>query len=203
MDGWYTLSPLKWFSTAYDHVIKWSKHKHAAYYLAAVSFIEACIFPIPPDIMLISMGLATPKSAWNYALITTIFSVLGGMLGYCIGMYAMQIIAPYIMTSSFSHHYMQAVHWFENSGLLLVILAGVTPFPYKIFAMAAGAMHTKFSIFVLGSILGRGLRFFMLSGLLYFFGQKLETKLRKYIDFVGIGILTIIVGGFCIYRLVA
>ena len=193
------MTPLKWFSKAYDTVLRLSQHRYAERYLAAVSFIEACIFPIPPDIMLISMGLATPKLAWRYAFITTVFSVIGGMLGYCIGMYAMQLIAPYIMTSSFAHYYTQAVHWFENSGVWVVMLAGITPFPYKIFALAAGALHTKFGIFVWGSILGRGLRFYLIAGLLYFFGFRIEQKLRKYIDLIGLAILVIIAVVFTIY----
>jgi membrane protein YqaA with SNARE-associated domain len=194
------LSSLNWFSKAYDAVLRCSQHRHAERYLAAVSFIEASIFPIPPDVMLISMGLAAPKLSWRYALIATIFSVLGGILGYCIGMYAIQFIVPYVMNSSFSHQYQQAVSWFANSGIWVVILAGVTPFPYKIFAIAAGAMHVNFGIFVWGSIIGRGMRFFLVSGLLYFFGFKLEQKLRKYIDWIGLSVLVAIVSGFCIYR---
>ena len=200
MDGRIGLAILNIFSKLYDAVLRWSQHKHAERYLAAISFIEASIFPIPPDVMLISMGLASPKRSWRYALIATIFSVIGGMLGYAIGMYAMEFILPYIMKSSFAHQYTQAVHWFESGGLWVVILAGFTPFPYKIFAIAAGAMQINFAIFVWGSVLGRGLRFFMVAGLMYLFGFKLEQKLRKYIDWIGIGILSIIAAVFCAYQ---
>ncbi len=88
------------FSYLYDKTIAWAGHIKAPYYLALVSFAESSFFPIPPDVMLISMGLAKPKKAWIYAFIVTLFSVLGGILGYAIGFYAIDILHPYILASS-------------------------------------------------------------------------------------------------------
>lgn len=191
---------MKIFSYLYDRTIFWSKHRHAPYYLAGVAFIESSFFPIPPDVMLISMGLATPRHSWRYAFIATICSVIGGMFGYLIGMYAMMLIQPYILASSYASYYHQVVQWFDSGGVWMVILAGVTPFPYKIFTITAGAMHLAFLPFVLGSIIGRGLRFFLVSGLLYFVGEGLETRLRRYIDWIGWGLLLVIVLAFVIYK---
>lgn len=184
---------MKIFAYLYDKMLTWSKHRHAKYYLAGVSFIEASIFPIPPDVMLVSMGLAVPRKAWNYAAIATLFSVIGGIFGYMIGLYAMELIQPYITNHNLQQAYAQVSQWFMQYGVWMVIIAGVTPIPYKIFTVTAGATQMAFLPFVLGSIVGRGLRFFLVSGLFYFVGAKLEQRLRHYIDWIGLGILLIII----------
>lgn len=191
---------MKLFSYLYDKTIFWSAHRHARYYLAGVSFIESCFFPIPPDVMLISMGLATPKRSWHYALIATLFSVAGGILGYMIGMYAMKLIQPYLLASSYASYYYQIQHWLDNSGLWVVILAGFTPFPYKIFTITAGAMHIPFIPFVIGSLIGRGGRFYLVSAILYYAGEGLETRLRRYIDIIGTIVLLAAVVIFCLFK---
>ncbi len=180
---------MKIFSYLYDRTIFWSGHRHARYYLAGVSFIESCFFPIPPDMMLISMGLASPRKAWYNAFIATLFSVAGGILGYYIGMYAIGFVEPYILASSMAKHYNNVKAWLSNSSMWLVILAGFTPFPYKVFTITAGAMQVPMFVFVIGSIIGRGLRFFLVSGILYYVGDSLEKNLRRYIDFLGYFIL--------------
>ncbi|WP_133128175.1 YqaA family protein [Legionella nagasakiensis] len=175
---------MKLFSYLYDKTLLWSGHRHAPYYLASVSFAESSFFPIPPDVMLVSMGLAAPQRAWYYAFIATLFSVLGGALGYVIGLYGMELIEPYLV-SSYASGYYQIAHWFEQHGVWIVILAGFTPFPYKLFTIAAGAMHMAFLPFLFGSLIGRGLRFFLVSAILYFMGARIETRLRHYIDVIG------------------
>lgn len=191
---------MKIFSYLYDKTILWSGHRHARYYLAGVSFIESCFFPIPPDMMLISMGLATPRKAWYNALIATLFSVAGGILGYIIGMYAIGLIEPYILDSSMAKHYNNLKIWMDSSGIWLILLAGFTPIPYKIFTITAGAMHMPLSLFIIGSIIGRGLRFYLVSGILYFVGDSLEKNLRRYIDFLGYFILIVMLLVYCFYK---
>ncbi len=191
---------MKIFSHLYNKTITWSKHRHAPYYLAGVSFIESSIFPIPPDVMLVSMGLAAPKKSWRYALIATLFSVAGGVLGYLIGMYLMMFIQPMIVNTSFETHYQHIMHWFDKGGVWMVILAGVTPFPYKVFTIAAGTMHLAFLPFVLGSLIGRGLRFYLVCGIMYYAGEHLETRLRHYIDIIGWTLLSLIVVVFGLFK---
>lgn len=191
---------MNFFSCLYEKTIGWSSHRHAPYYLAGVSFIESSFFPIPPDVMLITMGLAKPKRAWHYALIATIFSVIGGMLGYLIGMYCIELLKPYILTSSYASSYYRIQGWFEEGGVWMVILAGFTPFPYKIFTVSAGALHMAFLPFIIGSIIGRGLRFFMVCGVMYFAGERLEAKLRHYIDIIGCALIVIIAVIFCLMK---
>ena len=191
---------MKLFSRLYNKTIAWSGHRHAPFYLAGVSFVESSFFPIPPDVMLISMGLARPHRSWHYALIATLFSVIGGMLGYVIGMYCIEFIRPYIIASAYASSYFKIQGWFEHSGVWMVILAGFTPIPYKLFTISAGAMHMLFFPFVVGSVIGRGLRFFMVCGIFYFAGEHLEAKLRHYIDIIGLVMVAVIALVFCLMK---
>ena len=173
------------FSYLYEKMLDWSAHHRAPYYLAGVSFAESSFFPIPPDVMLVSMGLAKPNRSWRFAIIATLFSVLGGLFGYMIGHYGMEIIEPYLMSSSYASNVTRVMHWFDHQGVWVVILAGFSPFPYKIFTITAGMMSMAFWPFLTGSIIGRGLRFFIVSGILFFAGAKIEPHLRRYIDRIG------------------
>ncbi len=187
---------IKIFSYLYDKSIAWSSHPNAHYYLGGVSFIESSFFPIPPDVMLVTMGLAKPKNVWYYALIATLCSVAGGILGYAIGYYAMMLIEPYLMASSFGPKFHQVVAWFDHFGLWMVVLAGFTPFPYKIFTISAGAMHMSFPLFFFGSILGRGLRFFLVCAIVHVTAERFEKHFKRYIDLIGWSVLLIAVGVF-------
>lgn len=192
---------MKIFTHVYNRMIIWSAHPHARYYLAGVSFAESSFFPIPPDIMLISMGLAAPKRAWYYALIATLFSVFGGILGYLIGYFCMSFIEPYLLASHYALAYTHMKQWMDSASVLMVILASFSPFPYKIFTITAGAMSMPFLVpFVLGSFLGRGLRFFIVSSVLYFAGEGLERQIRRFIDWIGWAILGLLVLGYLVYR---
>lgn len=192
---------MKLFSYIYDRMMGWSAHPHARYYLAGVSFAESSFFPIPPDVMLISMGLAAPKRAWHYAWIATFFSVIGGIFGYVIGLYCMALIEPYLLASSYAASYEHIQHWFDHSGFWMVVLAGFSPFPYKIFTLTAGAMHMPFLFpFVIGSFIGRGSRFFLVSSLMYFAGARLETRIRRFIDVIGWVVLALAIAGYALMK---
>lgn len=184
---------MKIFSYLYDKTIKWSGHAHAPYYLAGVSFAESSFFPIPPDVMLISMGLAAPEKSWNFAFITTLFSVLGGIFGYMIGYFGMELIDPWLQQSSYQANYLQIVQWFKVYGIWIIFIAGFSPIPYKLFTIAAGVLHMAFLPFVLGSALGRGMRFFLVSGIMFYKGESLKTKLRLYVDIIGWSVLVLLI----------
>ena len=194
---------MKIFSYLYEKTLGWAGHRHAQYYLAGISFVESSFFPIPPDVMLISMGLATPRRSWHYAFIATLFSVIGGMFGYLIGAYCIEFIEPYILASSYAASYEQVQHWFLHYGVWVVIAAGFTPLPYKVFTVTAGALHMAFLPFVIGSLIGRGGRFFLVCGLLYFAGERIESRLRRYIDMMGWAMIGIIALVFCWMKWVA
>ncbi|RUQ79190.1 DedA family protein [Legionella septentrionalis] len=183
---------MKLFSYLYDKTIFWSGHRHAPYYLAGISFAESSFFPIPPDVMLISMGLAAPHRSWRFAFIATLFSVLGGILGYLIGVFGMELIQPHLSASTLAN-FQHVSQWLKSYGIWVVILGAFTPFPYKVFTIAAGAMQLAFLPFVIGSVIGRGMRFFLVSAILFFTGNRIEARLRHYVDVIGWSLLVIFV----------
>jgi membrane protein YqaA with SNARE-associated domain len=176
---------VKLFSPLYDKVMAWSAHPHAARYLVALSFAESSFFPIPPDVLLAPMTLARPKRGWYLALLTTIASVAGGVAGYAIGWFALDLIEPLLVSYGYWEGYVQATEWFTRWGFLAVLAAGFSPIPYKVFTIAAGALHMLLPVFVLASFLGRGARFFLVAGILIFGGEPMERKLRQHIDTLG------------------
>jgi membrane protein YqaA with SNARE-associated domain len=192
---------MKMFSYLYHRMLIWSAHKYAEYYLAGVAFAESSFFPIPPDIMLMSMGLAKPENALRYASITTIFSVLGGCFGYLLGHFGIAIIEPFILSSSYALSYEHVRIWFAEWGIWIIFIAGFSPIPYKIFTVTAGIMHMQFIPFVFISILGRGARFFLVSTLLLIFGKRLEPHLRRWIDWIGWSIVLIAVITYAVVKI--
>jgi membrane protein YqaA with SNARE-associated domain len=176
---------MKLFSPIYDRVIAWSRHRHAPRYLAVLSFSESSFFPIPPDVMLAPMVLANPHKAWNLALLTTVTSVLGGLLGYLIGMFSFELIEPLLRDAGYYPKYLLAKEWFDEWGFWAVFLAGFSPIPYKVFTITAGVISMAFLPFVVASTIGRGARFYLVAGLLRWGGESMEGTLRKYIDIIG------------------
>ncbi len=187
------------FSQIYDRVLRWSRHRHAPYYLAGVSFAESSFFPVPPDVMLASMTLANPDRAWWYALLTTLSSVVGGLVGYLIGALFFELAASYMSYLGYETAYQTVHQWFTQWGFWIVFVAGFSPIPYKLFTIAAGAMHMALLPFVAASLIARGARFFLVAGLLYLGGEKFETHLRRYIDWLGWLVVVLAVVGYFIF----
>ena len=180
------------FSGLFSRVMAWSRHQHAPYYLAGLSFAEASFFPIPPDVMLAPMSLAEPRRAWRYATVATLWSVIGGVFGYLIGFLLLQFIYPYIVQFGYVEQYQHVLLWFKAWGIWVILLAGFTPIPYKLFTIAAGALHMAVFPFLLCSIIGRGMRFYLVSGLMKFGGQRFEKLVLNYIDYLGWFLLSVI-----------
>lgn len=185
------------FQKLYDKALHWARHRHATKYLFALSFAESSFFPIPPDVMLAPMALAQPSKALRFAVLTTVASVLGGMLGYLIGYFAIDLIVPWFQDTRYWDKYLLAKDWFAEWGIWAVFIAGFSPIPYKVFTIAAGALAMSFLPFIGASMLGRGARFFLVALLLAWGGEKLECTLRVYMDRIGwASILLVVVGGF-------
>jgi membrane protein YqaA with SNARE-associated domain len=187
------------FSALYGRVMQWSRHKYAVYWLALVSFTESSCFLIPPDVMLAPMTLAKPEKAWFYASLTTVSSVLGGLLGYVIGMTAFQIIEPWLVSLGYIDAYHLTEQWFEKWGLWAIFLAGFTPIPYKIFTIASGVAGMALIPFIIGSFIGRGMRFFLVAGLMRWGGARLEATLRIWIDRIGWAMVVLLFTGYLIF----
>lgn len=188
------------FKALYDKALVWARHRHAVKYLCALSFAESSFFPIPPDVMLAPMSLAQPNKAFRFAILTTLFSVLGGILGYCIGYFMFDAISPWLQETRYWGKYLVAESWFKDWGFWAVFVAGFSPIPYKVFTIAAGALQMMFLPFVLASIVGRGARFFLVAILLAAGGKKLEAKLRHYMDALGWAIVALVVIGGAAYK---
>jgi membrane protein YqaA with SNARE-associated domain len=176
---------MRLFGPLYDRVLRWSRHPKAPWYLGGLSFAESSFFPIPPDVMLAPMALARPDRAWRLALLTTLTSVAGGLLGYVIGYFALEAIEPWLVSAGYWEGYMQARTWFETWGFWAVLAAGFSPIPYKVFTVAAGALAMFLPAFVLASIVGRGGRFFLVAGLIRWGGAPMEQKLRHNVELLG------------------
>lgn len=177
---------MKIFSPLYSKVMLWSKHKYAPFYLYLTAFSESIFWPIPVDIMLAPMALAKRQSAWHFALGATIFSVLGGAIGYYIG-HALYdpVVLPFVELMGYQDKMQTAQAWFSLWGIMVVFIASFTPIPFKVFTITAGVMNMVFLPFMLTALIGRGLRFFLVVGLMVLGGDKMEAKLRKYVDLLG------------------
>lgn len=185
---------MRLFGPLYDRVLRWAAHPKARWYLGALSFAESSFFPVPPDVMLAPMTLARPVDAWRLAMLTTITSVLGGVLGYLIGYFALELVEPWMVSAGYWEGYLQVRGWFETWGFWAVLAAGFSPIPYKLFTIAAGALAMFLPAFVLASVIGRGGRFFLVAGLIRWGGAPMEARLRQNVEFLGwllVGLLLI------------
>ena len=177
---------MKIFSPLYDKVMLWSKHQYAPYYLYLTAFVESIFWPIPVDIMLAPMALAKRESAWRFALGATLFSVLGGAIGYYIGHALYEpVVVPFIEFMGYQDKMVTAQAWFAEWGIMVIFIASFTPIPFKVFTITAGVMSMMFIPFLFTALIGRGLRFFLVAGIMVFGGEKMESKLSKYIDILG------------------
>jgi len=176
---------MKLFTGLYDRVLNWSRHKYAPRYLAGLSFAESSFFPIPPDVMLAPMVLSSPHKAWHYALLTTLFSVLGGIAGYAIGFFSIEQLMPWLIEHGYAETLDKAKSWFSEYGVWAVLAAGFSPIPYKIFTITAGGLSLFFPAFVIASVVGRGARVFLVSGLIKAGGENMEQKLRQHVEWLG------------------
>jgi len=176
---------MKIFEPLFDRVLSWSRHPHAEWYLGGLSFAESSFSPIPPDVMLAPMVVARPERAWRLATITTLTSVVGGLFGFLLGVWAFDLLMPLIERFGYGDAYARAQDWFTQWGFWAVLAAGFSPIPYKVFTIAAGAMAMPLAPFALASFVGRGARFFLVAGLLHWGGPRVEIMLRKYVEALG------------------
>lgn len=177
---------MRLFQNLYDKVLVWSRYRHATRYLGVLSFAESSFFPIPPDVMLAPMVIAQRQRAWWLATLTTLTSVIGGVAGYLIGMFLFeQLGQPLIDFYHAQEKFDQVRQLFIEKGVWIVLIAGFTPIPYKLFTITSGVMSMALLPFVLASTVGRGARFFLVAGLLYFGGERFEQFLRRWVDIMG------------------
>jgi membrane protein YqaA with SNARE-associated domain len=177
----------------YEGVKVAARHPHAERTFAGICFIESSVFPIPPDIMLIPMVQAAPERAWRLAMIATLFSVLGGIFGYFLGLFLFDALAmPILERLGKADSVIEFSTRVENYGALAVFGAGLTPFPYKVITIMSGALKINFAIFLAASVLSRGLRFFLVAGLVKAFGSQAERIMKEHFGWFTVGLFAIL-----------
>ena len=187
----------------YDYMLNLASRPNAMYFLFAVAFIESSFFPIPPDVMLIPMVLAAPSKAWRIATVATIASVLGGAFGYAIGVFFFDLIARPILTFyGYMHQFDVFKDYYHEWGAWIVFGAGITPFPYKVITIASGVVHLDFVVFILASVVARGMRFYLVAWLLKKFGEPMKEYIEKNLGMLSILFLLLLLGGFACIKFI-
>lgn len=185
----------------YDWTIALAETRHALWALGFVSFIESSFFPIPPDVLMIPMILAAPHRAFLIATVATLTSVAGALLGYYIGWGMLETVGQAVLEfygkaeafDSFALRY-------NDYGAWAVLIAGVTPFPFKVITIASGATGLSLPVFILSSLLARALRFFLVAGLLWRFGPPIRDFIEERLGLVFTAFCVLLVGGFAMLR---
>ena len=187
----------------YNKTMALAGHPQAIFLLGAVSFIEASFFPIPPDVMLIPMVLMNPSRAWLFALVATAFSVLGGIFGYIIGTFSYEHIAePLLYSLGKEAQMVDFSNKYNEIGFWAVITAGISPIPYKVVTIMSGATNLNFAVFLGASMASRGVRFFVVAGLLHFYGHEIRDFIERYLNWVFMLFVILLVVGFIGFKLV-
>jgi membrane protein YqaA with SNARE-associated domain len=187
----------------YDWTLSLAASRHALWALAAVSFVESSVFPIPPDVLLIPMVIAAPHRAFCIAGVCTLASVLGGAAGYLIGAVLMEQVGwPVIQFYGREELVAQFTTTYNQYGAWAVLVAGVTPFPYKVVTILSGATELSFTIFMLSSLIARGLRFFVVAALLWRFGIPIREFIERRLGLMFTAFMVLLLGGFAVLRFV-
>jgi len=185
----------------YDWTMGMARSRHAMWALAAVAFVESSVFPIPPDVLMIPMVLAAREKAFLIAIVATVASVLGGCLGYAIGYGFMDTLGmPILEFYGKAQAFDQLAARFNEYGGWAVLIAGVTPFPYKVITIFSGATHLSLPLFLGVSVVARALRFFVVAGLLWKFGAPIRNFIERWLGPLFTAFVVLLIGGFYALR---
>ncbi len=200
---YFIKTPVRWFRMMYDWTIHWSSSPKAPYALFAIAFIESSFFPVPPDVLLITMVIAHSKKWFSYAAICTLGSVCGALLGYFIGWALYETVGRFIVQT----YNLQAVvelvgRKYQENAFFTIFTAAFTPIPYKAITITAGLFKIPLVTFIIASIIGRAGRFFMVAGALRIFGKRIADSIEKYFDILSIIFVVCLLGGFLLLKLV-
>ena len=187
----------------YDWIMRLAASDRALPALGIVAFVESSFFPIPPDILLIPMVIASPRSAWRYAAVATAASVAGGFFGYVIGYYAFAALGrPILEFYGVMDRYVALQTAYDHWGAWIIVLKGMTPIPYKLVTIASGAFHFDLATFAIASVISRSIRFFLVAALLWRFGAPIRDFIEHRLMLVTSVFVVFLVGGFFVLRYV-
>jgi len=195
--------PIKTFRRLYNWTMNWSRTRKAPYALFIIAFCESSFFPIPPDVLLIPMVAANIKKWWRNALICTLGSIIGALFGYLIGWAFYESVGKPIVDFYNLHAQMQAIgQKYAENAFWTIFIAAFTPIPYKLITIAAGLFGLPIYVLIIASVIGRGTRFFIVSGLIRIFGERVVKFIEKYFDWLSIAFVVLLVGGFLVIKYV-
>jgi membrane protein YqaA with SNARE-associated domain len=185
----------------YDWTMRMAGHERAPHALFWVSFVESSIFPIPPDVMLIPMVLAERLKAWWYATIATVGSVIGGVAGYAIGFFLFELVGqPILRLYGYASGFQEFSEQFNTWGVWILIIKGMTPFPYKVLTILAGATQMDILAFIAASIVARAMRFYLVAALLFWFGAPIREFIERRLSLITTVFAVLLIGGFVAIR---
>lgn len=194
---------MKMIRRLYDWVLHWAATPYGTLALFCLAFAESSFFPIPPDVLLLALCIATPRLSFRYALLTAVGSVLGGMLGYGIGHGLWGAVSDYFFryVPGFTEAVFAKVQvLFATYDFWTVFTAGFTPIPYKVITIGAGVFEINFIVFVFASIIGRSLRFFLVAALIYRYGPTVRDFIEKYFNLLSLIFMGLLIGGFLVIK---
>ncbi len=189
-------------SRLYGWILHWAKTPYGTWALFILAFSESSFFPIPPDVLLIALSVVLPKKSLRYALVCSVGSILGGCFGYLIGWQFMATVGDAIIRFYGlidKYEYIQQLYLLYDAWV--VGIAGFTPIPYKVFTITAGAFHINFAVFLIASAVSRSARFFIVGGLIYLFGPKIESFIERYFNALAIAFVILLILGFVVIKL--
>jgi membrane protein YqaA with SNARE-associated domain len=185
----------------YDWTMGLAAHRHALAALAIIAFAEASFFPVPADLLLIPMVVATREKAWRIALTCTIASTLGGMFGYGIGFFLYETLGKWLLNLyGYTEQFARYRSLYNEYGFWIVMVGGLTPLPFKVVTIASGLAKQDMLVFVLGSVVSRGIRYFAVAGLLYWFGPPIRDWIERRMGLAATLFVTFLIGGFVVIK---
>ncbi len=182
----------------YQWTLAWAATPQAEWALFLIAIAESVFFPLPPDILLMAMAVANPSGSFFFALLCTLGSLIGAVLGYLLGKYGGQ---PLMHRFIKQDTVLKVEQLFNRYDAWAIAIAGFTPIPYKVFTVASGAFNINFKTFMLASILGRAGRFFMVAGLFYFWGADIKNYIERYFNLFSVIFVGLLIGGLLVLRL--
>jgi len=201
---------MKWIRSIYDWVLKWAERPSGPRVLFVLAFAEASFFPIPPDVLLIPLALGLRSKSFKFALLCSVGSILGAILGYNLGYYAWWSGTGDF--TPFAHFFFQNIPGMSVNGFVklkalyetwnfwIIFTAGFTPIPFKLFTISAGAFNVEFPMFLIASIVSRSARFFLVAGLIWIFGEPIREFIDKYFNLLAILFTVLLIGGFLMIK---
>ncbi|GAB4128438.1 MAG: YqaA family protein [Acidobacteriota bacterium] len=195
--------PFTFLRKLYDWVLAFAETPHGTWALFTLAVAESSFFPIPPDVLLMALAVAAPSRAFRFAAICSAGSVLGGVIGYVLGLEFYELLGrPIIEFYSAADAYQRVQQLYRDWDAIAVAVAGFTPIPYKVFTIAAGVFEINFATFLLASIVSRSARFFMIGALIWWMGPRIRAFIERYFNLLTVIFAVLLVGGFILLKYV-